>query len=75
MNYAPNTTPWRAGDYVLHDADAKTARMVMIVIGSTSDGLVKTRYRDTAIAGRRVWENPPAVLHDPARFAVATDSR
>lgn len=71
MNYEPNARHWERGDFVLHDADAKRADMLMVVIGFTRDGLVKTRYRDRK-RGRKVWVNPLAVLHDSARFGIAT---
>ena len=33
--YPPNTKRWQKGDLVLHDADAKEARMLMRVIAAT----------------------------------------
>lgn len=35
MNYEPNTIDWQIGDLVLHDADAKEPRMLMVVVGET----------------------------------------
>lgn len=69
MNYEPNTVQWRKGQFVIHDADAKRLDMVMLVIGHTRDGLVKTRYLFEG-RPRGVWKNPVAVLHDPARFGI-----
>ncbi len=67
MNYAPNTEHWKKGDFVLHDADAKEARCLMIVTGYTHDGLCKTKYVEPD-KPRKVYTNPVAVLHDPRRF-------
>lgn len=33
MNYPPNEIDWDLGDIVLHDADAKEPRMLMVVVG------------------------------------------
>jgi hypothetical protein len=68
VNYAPNTIHWRAGDVVIHDADAKEPRMLMRVIGFTRDGLVKTQYVDGETWGAKVYENKPQILHDPKQF-------
>lgn len=71
--YAPNTVKWERGDYVIHDADAKNTFMLMVVVGYTKDGYVKTRYINAAQMNRRwrkVLENPLAWLHDPARFNI-----
>lgn len=70
MNYAPNERQWFPGDLVLHDADAKRAEMLMLVVFVTRGGLVRTRYLDYR-QPRTVYENRIAVLHDPARFGVA----
>lgn len=69
MNYRANERVWQVGDLVLHDADAKRADMLMVVVGYARDGLVRTRYVDDGRRGR-VYRNPMAVLHDPARFGV-----
>lgn len=70
MNYAPNTTHWRRGCLVIHDADAKREHMLMVVIGFGRDGLVKTQYVDADRHSRKVYTNVMAVLHDPARFGI-----
>jgi hypothetical protein len=31
--HPPNTIEWRAGDYVIHDADAKRADTLMVALG------------------------------------------
>lgn len=67
VNYAPNTEHWKKGDFVLHDADAKEARCLMIVTGYTRDGLCKTKYVEPD-KPRKVYTNPVAMLHDPRRF-------
>jgi hypothetical protein len=71
--YPPNTRRWVKGDYVIHDADRKNWFMLMVVVGYTPDGYVKTRYVNRAKMNRRwrgVLENPLAWLHDPARFNI-----
>lgn len=70
MNYAANTTHWRRGCLVIHDADAKREHMLMVVIGFARDGLVKTRYVSDE-RPQRVYQNVMAVLHDPERFGIA----
>lgn len=74
MNYEPNVSHWRRGDVVIHDADAKRADMLMVVIGRTRDGLVKTRYLDIA-QPRNLWVNDLRYLHDPARFGIAVPGK
>ena len=69
MNYEPNTTLWKRGDLVLHDADAKRADMLMIVIGFTRDGLIKTQYVNKRHR-RTIYKNEMVYLHDPSRFEV-----
>lgn len=71
MNYEPNTRKWEPGELVLHDADAKTVEMLMVVIDYNRDGTVRTRYRNPAVSNRQIWVNDLRVLHDPARFGVA----
>lgn len=71
MNDVPNTMHWRRGCLVIHDADAKREFMLMVVIGFTHDGVVKTRYVDGDRHGRKIYYNVMAVLHDPARFGIA----
>lgn len=76
MNYEPNTTHWKIGDLVIHDADAKEERMLMRVVGFTKDGLVRLVYVDPKL--QRKWGtkrnsallNRMAVLHDPAKFGL-----
>lgn len=67
MNYEPNTTTWKRGDIVIHDADAKEAGMLMIVTGYTRDHLVKTQYVDPNRT-RKIWKNESRYLLDPHRF-------
>lgn len=73
MRYDPNTTHWRIGDFVLHDADAKRLDMLMIVIGYTRDGLCKTRYINPT-RKRTVWKNELKYLHAPARFNLDAEN-
>lgn len=81
MNYEPNTTHWKPGDLVIHDADAKSANYLMRVIGYTKHGLVKSRYLDSQVDRRvcrsfkvKAMENDPRYLHDPARFGIELPS-
>lgn len=41
--HPPNTAEWRVGDYVIHDADAKRADMLMVVTGRSRVGVYRTR--------------------------------
>jgi hypothetical protein len=78
--HTPNARVWKAGDIVIHDSDAKTADMLMTVIGRVASGPNKgkfrTRYtypdRQPKAWRRKVWINPIEKLHDPARFAIPT---
>jgi hypothetical protein len=79
MNYEPNTTKWKPGDIVIHDADAKQEEMLMEVVGYTNEtNRLLTRYTkandmngDKARRRPMIWENPLTHLHDPARFGIA----
>jgi hypothetical protein len=81
MNHEPNTTKWKPGDIVIHDADAKSENMLMVVVGSThtpGSERILTRYvkpnnmnGDKARRRPQTWENPFTHLHDPARFGIA----
>lgn len=72
MNYNPNETDWQVGDLVIHDADAKTSQMLMIVTGKRKDGQIETRYfyPSPSRSASKVWVNDLACLHDPARFGI-----
>ena len=72
MNYTPNTQQWRLGDIVLHDADEKSPRMLMLVMGFTRDGLAKTQYVDRR-RRRMIWKNELKYLHNPSRFGINPD--
>lgn len=74
MNYEANTTHWRLGDLVIHDADAKRVDMIMIVIGYTRDGLCKTRYIEDA-RSRKVWVNELKYLHAIDKFGLGKGGR
>jgi len=75
MNYEPNTIKWKTGDIVIHDADAKSEEMLMVVLGYRCDGnICETVYlrpcsRDS-ITRRLVFSNEIQHLHDPARFGL-----
>ena len=72
--HAPNATPWRVGDFVIHDSDAKRADMLMIVIGCSRQGVYRTRYafpdEQPRAWRRKVWRNTVESLHDPAIFGI-----
>jgi hypothetical protein len=72
--HPPNTIAWQTGDHVIHDADAKRADMLMVVIGRSRDGIFRTRYLfpDTMPRAwkRKIWRNTLDALHDPSRFGI-----
>lgn len=70
MNYEPNEIDWNIGDLVIHDADAKTADMLMRVVEiGLPDGRLKTEYANRK-GNEPHYLNPKDVLHDPARFGI-----
>lgn len=73
--HEPNTTAWKAGDLVIHDADAKRPDMLMIVLGCSRTGVYRTRYAFPAKQPKswrkKVWRNTLDALHDPRRFGIA----
>ena len=69
MIYDANTKRWRKGDIVIHDADAKEPKMLMVVIGYTRDDLCKTQYVDRRHK-RTIWKNGLEYLHQPERFNI-----
>lgn len=75
MLHEPNATAWKAGDLVIHDADAKRPDMLMIVLGCSRAGVYRTRYAFPAKQPkswrRKVWRNSIEALHDPRRFGIA----
>jgi len=83
MNYEVNTIRWKVGDLVLHDADHKSAEMLMEVVGYTKEGKCKTKYisdryhrsgnRKDRATMKNIWVNSIEVLHDPARFGVSKE--
>jgi hypothetical protein len=74
MIHPPNTTPWRVGDIVIHDDDAKRVDMLMVVVGVSRAGVYRTRYafpmEQPRAWRRKVWRNTIESLHDPARFGI-----
>ena len=81
MNYPENATKWLPGDLVLHDADAKETKMLMIVVGVSADQeMVTTIYlKDVPepTMGKKdisnlpkveLWTNTYRCLHDPSQF-------
>jgi hypothetical protein len=78
MIYEANTTQWKRGDVVIHDADEKSERMLMRVTGYGKDGLCRTRYigpRRSNLNPKQIWENDIKYLHDPARFGIPSNTK
>lgn len=69
MIHEANSTRWKLGDYVIHDADAKNEHMLMVVTGCTKEGSYITRYANKEVCSER-YENPLRALHDPRRFGI-----
>ena len=71
-----NTTHRRAGDFVIHDANAKRADTSMVVTSCSGDGIYRTRYAFPEKQPRswrhKVWRNTLEPVHDPSRFCIAT---
>lgn len=77
MNWDANTIHWGKGDFVLHDADAKEPKMLMVVTGYDDDGLVRTRYVYPR-EGRNMREgyrNDLKYLHDPKEWGVDENTK
>lgn len=74
MNFPANTQQWMKGDFVIHDADAKREDMLMVVIGHTRDGMVKTQYIDDRHR-KTIYRNDQRYLHDPQLFGLSTPRR
>ena len=72
MNDPENTKEWKVGDIVIHDADAKNKRMLMVVTGFLMDGRVVTKYISKELKDKykkmNRWFNPMKVLHDPNNY-------
>jgi len=72
MNYSENKHDWKIGDLVIHDADAKEARMLMLVKKIAPDGLIVTEYLypldKLTITGE--IKNDKKYLHCPKRFGI-----
>ena len=70
MNYKENERDWKVEDIIIHDADAKTPRMLMRVIGFNEKlGLIRTVYLDRNVNGA-IFENEKKYLHDPKKFGI-----
>lgn len=72
MLYEPNTIDWRVGAIVIHDADAKRASMLMIVVKIQKNGLIQTKYLFPTGGQRiqKIWKNGKEHLLDPKRFGI-----
>ena len=79
MNDEPNTIDWNIGDIVIHDADAKDERMLMVVTGyDKKNKLYHTRYLNPRYTRtNQIWENDKKYLHDPSRsnIKIPTEGR
>lgn len=77
MNYPPNTRHWQPGDLVLHDADAKRAEMLMVVLGyDRKSGWCRTKYLHPGYYDgmrKAAMLNELRFLHDPAMFGVSVE--
>ena len=70
MNYNSNTTEWKIGDLVIHDADEKSRKYLMRVTQiNRKDGMVATVYNNRK-GIHPLYLNKMKFLHDPARFGV-----
>ena len=63
MNYPPNTQDWQIGDWVIHDADAKGWKYLMLVIDKRK-GMYFTIYPFTI--------NPVSVKGTPKKKELFT---
>ena len=91
MNYEPNTTKWKVGDIIIHDADAKREDMLMRVIEIKQNSVGQLRYVCEYISKAHhmyekglnrkefdkwnKWENSVKPLHDPKRFNISTPAK
>lgn len=70
-----NACEWKPGDVVIHDADAKRADMLMVVVGRSRAGVYRTRYlfpsEQPKNWRKKIWRNTIEPLHDPRRFGIA----
>ena len=70
MNDSPNTTDWKVGDLVIHDADEKSSKYLMRITQiDRKDGLIGTVYHDRK-GIHPLYLNKMEFLHDPARFNI-----
>ena len=70
MNNEPNTTDWKVGDLVIHDADEKSSRYLMRITHiDRKDGMIGTVYHNRA-GNHPLSLNKAKFLHDPARFGI-----
>jgi hypothetical protein len=70
-NYPANTKQWKRGDIVIHDADEKHPKMLMIVRDYDSkEKLYKTQYVDVHHRRSRLMRNDIAYLHDPQQWGI-----
>lgn len=44
MIHEANTTQWKVGDIVVHDADSKDHKMLMVILAVDDSGMAKSKY-------------------------------
>ncbi len=44
MIYEANTIQWKVGDIVVHDADSKDHKMLMVILAVDDTGMAKSKY-------------------------------
>ena len=70
MNDEPNTTEWKIGDLVIHNADEKSRKYLMRVTQiNRKDGMTATVYHNRK-GNHPLYLNKMKFLHDPARFGI-----
>jgi len=91
MNYEPNTTVWKVGDIVIHDADAKRMNMLMKVIERRQDAtgrhlficayidkqyhMTQKGFNEKEYSKWNRWTNSIKSLHNPNRFDFYTPTQ
>jgi len=69
-----NTHPWKPGDIVIHDREAKEHRMLRVVTFVRKDGVCLTKYaypKELPIRYRsKTFYDRTEYLHNPKRFGI-----
>jgi hypothetical protein len=70
INDPENTIDWQIGDIVIHDADSKTERMLMRVVGfNRKSGLIRSVYVHQGVS-KEIYENEKKYLHNPRHYGL-----